>query len=328
MFDYQSRLNTPINSSLACVFLSSVQVKTTFVTHSTLKAPWGIDIPEIENCYMFHYVVHGSAVIKEVDKHTVLQQGDIALLSVASDHQVSSDCNVPTTPLVQLPMKSITERFEVLNIEGSGEKTEMICGVVVLSPGMNQSFFRFLPPCFVLSKAIIDETPAISTTMSLLLKEVQQTGSASEVLIAKYAEVILISAVRTFIQENDKLSANLLHNLQDKRIAKVIDEMKASPDIQWTLKALAKISGMSRTSFCQQFKRVLGMTPMEYLTEWRIGLAITRLKGGQESILSIALSLGYQSEAAFYRVFKKYVGQSPGQFKREACAHLTQGVDS
>lgn len=328
MFDYQSRLNTPINSSLACVFLNSVQVKTAFVTHSTLKAPWGIDIPEIENCYMFHYVVHGRAIINEVDKQTVLQQGDIALLSVQSGHQVSSDCSVPTTPLLQLPIQAITERFDVLNIEGTGDKTEMICGVVVLSPGRNQSLFRLLPPYFVIPKAIIEETPAISATMSLLLTEVQQTSSASEVLIAKYAEVILISAMRTLIQENDELSTNLLHSLQDKRIAKVIDEIKASPDTQWTLKVLAKISGMSRTAFCQRFKRLLGMTPMEYITEWRIGLAIKRLKDGQESILSIALSLGYQSEAAFYRVFKKYVGQSPGQFKREARVHLTQSVDS
>lgn len=327
MFDYQSRLNTPINSSLTCVFLSSVQVKTAFVTHSKLKAPWGIDIPDIENCYMFHYVVQGRAVIRGGDKHTIIQQGDIALLSVASGHQVSSDCNVPTTPLVQLSMRTVTERFELLNIDGTGNKTEMICGVVVLSPGMNQSLFRLLPPYFVIPKAIIDETSAISATMSLLLTEVQQTSSASEVLIAKYAEVILISAIRTFIQENDKLSTNLLHSLQDKRIAKVVDEIKASPDTPWTLKALAKISGMSRTAFCQRFKCLLGMTPMEYLTEWRIGIAIKRLKDGQESILSIALSLGYQSEAAFYRVFKKYVGQSPGQFKRETRVHLTQGVD-
>jgi len=128
--------------------------------------------------------------------------------------------------------------------------------------------------------------------------------------------------MRQYLLELSDEKMGWLGALEDDRIGNALRIIHETPDHHWSLEEIAQKVGMSRTSFAQQFKRLVGNTPMEYLTEWRMSLAYSKLQLSKDSILAIALDIGYQSEAAFSRAFKKVIGQSPNEIRKAYQASL------
>jgi len=133
--------------------------------------------------------------------------------------------------------------------------------------------------------------------------------------------MLLIEALRLHLAEGSSRSAGWLFALGDKQITAVIAAMHAEPARPWTLADLARIGGMSRSSFAVRFKNSVGEPAMDYLTRWRMMVAADRLASGRVSIASVAPTVGYEPESAFGAAFKRTIGRSPRQF---AQAHRQQ----
>lgn len=152
---------------------------------------------------------------------------------------------------------------------------------------------------------------------SLLLMESLQPRCGSQVVVERLAEAYLVQMLRLFLQ-TQKIQLGLFAGLSDNKLARAIVVIHEHPSENWQVASLAEKAGMSRSAFSGLFKKTMGMTPMSYLTSWRMRLAAQRIKSGDKNLAIISNELGYQSEAAFRRTFKKVMGVAPGAINRRS----------
>ncbi|GGZ54717.1 AraC family transcriptional regulator [Paraglaciecola chathamensis] len=323
-FDYKNRINVPIKDEPIGKLLDSLRMESAFFTQSRLSMPWALDMPPMNNCMMFHIVVDGSAVFSIGKTELQLNTGDFILFPKGEGHTLSDGSCKFFTPLDELPIKAVTERYETLQFGGSGKQTAMVCGVLLFQHPLAIKLLGILPSYILINQDSNAPINMVDNISSLLDAETSTIGIGAEAVIARLADILVITAMRQHLLELSDEKIGWLGALEDNRIGNALELIHESPDHHWSLEELAQNVGMSRTSFAQQFKRLVGNTPMEYLTEWRMSLAYSKLQLSKDSMLAIALDIGYQSEAAFSRVFKKVIGQSPNEIRK---AYQTSSVE-
>ncbi len=315
-FDYQERMNTPIEDVPIGRLLDSLRMESAFFTQSSLSTPWAMEIPPISNCMMFHLVVSGSADFEVEGIKLTLCAGDFVMFPSGEGHKLSDGSCVRFTALADLPIKAVTERFETLTYGGDGETSQLICGAILFQHPLVLKLLGVLPQCICIRQAPSAEFTMVKSVGELLGREALEIGVGAEAIISRLADILVIAAMRQHLNSVAPEHLSWLGALNDDRIAKSLDLIHGAPDKHWSLDDLASEVGMSRTSFIQLFKRLVGNTPIDYLTEWRMSLAYSKLQLSKESILTISLDVGYQSEAAFSRAFKKVIGKSPGEVRK------------
>ncbi|WP_338518369.1 AraC family transcriptional regulator [Alteromonas gracilis] len=319
-FDYKARVKTPIHDEPIGKLLDSLRMESAFFTQSTLSKPWAMSMPPMHNCMMFHMVVEGCAFFRIGASSVKLESGDFILFPKGEGHNLHDGDCTHFTPLGELPIKAVTERFETLEFGGGGETTDMVCGVLLFQHPLAIKLLGVLPSYILIrqnsAQAEAPATNVVSNISQLLKAETSGVGIGAEAVIARLADILVISAMRQHLNQLDDEQVGWLGALEDDRIGQALSLIHESPERHWALEELAHNVGMSRTSFAQQFKRLVGNTPMEYLAEWRMSLAYSKLQLSKDSMLSIALDIGYQSEAAFSRAFKKIIGKSPNEVRK------------
>ncbi len=146
--------------------------------------------------------------------------------------------------------------------------------------------------------------------------EAKELRPGGETVITRLADILVIQAIRFWIDEDPAAQTGWLGALKDKRIGYAILLMQRSPEQAWTVESLAEAVNMSRSAFAARFKDLVSESPLQYLTRWRMNIALTRLKDEKIPMGQLAEELGYQSEAAFSRAFKRSIGMSPGEARR------------
>lgn len=174
-----------------------------------------------------------------------------------------------------------------------------------------------LPPFIEIHPDSEDSVSIVTSVAELLKLESQSVSVGAEAVISRLADILVIAAMRQYLSRLDDAQTGWLTALEDDRIGKSLKLIHDHPDRHWSLEELATAVGMSRTSFATQFRKLVGNTPMDYLTEWRMSLAYSSLQLTKDTVLSIALDIGYQSEAAFSRAFKKVIGKSPLEVRKD-----------
>ncbi len=157
---------------------------------------------------------------------------------------------------------------------------------------------------------------ALRWSIERLMRELRDPQPGSALIAEHLAQALLIEALRLHLAEHAGQSAGWLFALADRQMRAVIAAMHAEPARKWTLEALARVAGMSRSSFAARFKDTVGEPAMDYLTRWRMMIAADRLSHAGMSIAIVAPSVGYDSESAFGAAFKRVMGHSPRQFAR------------
>jgi AraC family transcriptional activator of mtrCDE len=155
----------------------------------------------------------------------------------------------------------------------------------------------------------------MENTLKVIGSEAGQGLLGSDLIALKMSEIIYAQAVRTFLTEEGSTQKNLA-GFSDPAIARVLKAIHESPGNQWTLEKLSQVAGLSRTSLSNKFSDYLSVTPLGYITQWRMQVARQRLIDTNASIIDIAEDVGYQSEAAFGRVFKKHFDIAPASYRR------------
>jgi len=157
---------------------------------------------------------------------------------------------------------------------------------------------------------------ALRWSIERLMRELREPQPGSTLLAEHLAQALLIEALRLHLAEHASHSTGWLFALADKRLRAVLAAMHAEPGRKWTLQALARVAGMSRSSFAARFAACVGEPAMEYLTRWRMIIAADRLGRGGMPIAIVAPSVGYESESAFGAAFKRVIGTPPRQFAK------------
>lgn len=157
---------------------------------------------------------------------------------------------------------------------------------------------------------------AMRWSIERMVAEIRYPQPGGALITQQLAYMMLVQALRLHLSDRNKKNSGWLFALADKPLCAAISCMHDEPGYPWTLQQLAKRAGMSRSTFAQHFKEVIATTPIEYLTRWRMLLACEKLTSSSDSIYRIATSLGYESESAFSKAFKRVIGQTPGQHRR------------
>lgn len=175
-----------------------------------------------------------------------------------------------------------------------------------------------LPPIVHIRKA--DHKASLRWALEQMMHELRDPQPGGVLIAQHLAQMVLVQALRMHLADGAGGGVGWLSALSDRPMSAAITAMHANPAHRWTLQALAVRAGMSRSSFAARFKATVGVSPMDYLTRWRMLLAGDRLANGEGSVSVIALSLGYESESAFSTAFKRVMACSPRQYGRRANA--------
>ena len=240
-----------------------------------------------------------------------LEAGDCVLLPNGRRFCLSNDLALQPTPFRQL--QPVEWRGGIATVNGGGD-TLILGGHFAFAGAHADMLLGAMPPVAHLRE---DKD---KTNLRWALERMRQElveAQPGGVLVAQHlAHMMLVQALRLYLSGSAGRQVGWLFALADPQLAAAIGAMHAAPGARWTLAALAKLAGMSRSSFARAFKATVGTSPLDYLTRWRMLLAGARLTDGNQLVSSIAVSLGYDSESAFSTAFKRVMGCSPRTYAR------------
>lgn len=261
---------------------------------------------------MFHIILTGNCWLSlDGESHVPLPQGSLALVPKGQGHSISSHAGVECTPLFDVPVQQISERYELMRFGGSGEPTSLLCGVVSFDPVAGAKLIEQLPKSIVRTPSNEDQSTWLKSTLQLIAIEAQRLRLGGETIMAHLADIIVIQAIRHWIETADAAKAGWLGALKDPKLGKALVAIHNQPSESWTVDQLAKAAGMSRSGFSARFTQVIGTSVKQYLTHWRMTIARSKILSGDMTLGELSEELGYQSEAAFSRAYKRVMGESP-----------------
>jgi AraC-like DNA-binding protein len=168
----------------------------------------------------------------------------------------------------------------------------------------------------------------LATTLKFTIDEVNTTRPGNVVMLGRLAELIFVEILREYMQHLPATARGWLAGLKDPHVGKALRLMHAEPQRSWTVEKLAREVAVSRSVLAQRFTELLGEAPMRYLANWRMQLAKQMMREGARNIQEVAARVGYDSEAAFNRAFKRATGAPPGTWRRGAfAADLSKSVN-
>ena len=302
----------PLSESLQLLRISS-----TLYSRCYFTSPWGLELPAVPGMLMFHVVTVGHCWLS-VDGTVLrlLQLGDFVLVPRGTGHSLLSHPGADTMLLFDMPREYLSERYEILRHAGGGAPTEIVCGTMEVDhPGAVQ-LLTLLPS--VIGSEVM--SPAhkqwLLSTLQLMAEEAADSKVGRETVLARLADVVVMHAVRSWVENDPAASTGWLQALRDKQIGRAMALIHDDPSRPWTLASLAEEVAMSRSAFATRFAELVGMPVMQYVTQWRMQVALSLLKSDGARVSDLAARLGYQSEAAFSRAFKRFTGFSPSSVKR------------
>jgi AraC-like DNA-binding protein len=250
-------------------------------------------------------------VVEGVPEPVLLHAGDCFLLPRGLPFQLTTDLSLEpvhyTVARVRLGMKS--------EAPGVTEGARYIAGGhFALTGGHAEMLLHSLPPIVHIRRE--SDKAAMRWSLERMREELRDPQPGGSLIAQQLAYMMLIQALRLHLADAASAGRGWLSALSDKHMSIAIASMHNDPGYPWTLQSLAERVGMSRSVFAQRFRETVGATPMEYLTRWRMLLAADRLKNSSDGLSAIAQSLGYESESAFGKAFRRVMGCSPRQYTR------------
>jgi AraC-like DNA-binding protein len=287
-----------------------------FYCRSELTAPWGLSLPPLPGYLWFHVLIAGTARLETHDSEPAqLATGELALVPRGTGHVLRSEHGAPAPDILSLEREHIGDRYEVLRHGGGGSPTALVCGAVRLEHPAGRDLVRALP-AIILVGAGAPGDEWIQTSLRLLAAEARQPRPGGEAVITRLADIIVIQALRAWIESDPAARTGWLGALRDPHIGKAIGLVHDDPARDWTVASLAGELAMSRSAFAARFTELVGEPAMQYVTRWRMHVAFAALQDGGVTVAQLADRLGYRSEAAFARAFKRVTGTPPGAVRR------------
>jgi len=291
-------------------------------------APWAFEGPAsaaverllqsgVDHVVPFHAIASGSCWVGVLGEPPVqLHAGDVIVLPQNDRHLVASEPGLSAAPVeVRLDPASRTPLPLPVHLgSGSGTRCEVICGFLGCEVRPFNPLFNALPRRMLVARGA-EQGAALARFIELTREELTRSGPGREAVLARLAELMFVEALRRFI-EAYPMEMGWLAGMSDELVGRSLAALHSRPGHPWTIDVLARQVATSRSVLAERFTGLLGMPPMQYLARWRMQLAAELLAGSRASIGEIAQRLGYGSEAALSRAFKRIVGVSPAHWRQ------------
>lgn len=299
--------------------LDSVKLKAVVYQQTRFSAQWGIDVPKDSNSQFWRVLKGACYIIVPGEKPIKMKAGDFIFIPHGSRHLM---CSKPGNIYVPAPqyVKSLHSKKPMF--QGDEEETILIGGHFEFASAEQHPFLKALPKTIKIDNSNIELSLWMQRIASFMNEEVCGERLGGKVILGRLAEVLFILIIRFYL-DGESVKTGFLKALKDPRISDSLLLMHESPEKGWTLEQLAKAVGMSRSLYSREFKRLMAETPLDYLTNWRILKSKELLAEKKINIREIAAEVGYQSEAAFNRIFKSKTGETPANYRRKMNKNTT-----
>lgn len=273
-------------------------------------------LPGAEQLIPYHVVTHGVCWGGLLDQAPVrLSQGDIIVFPHGDAHVMSSTPGMRSAPDLSIYRRPDEGQLPfAMSVGGtSGERTHLVCGYLGCDVRPFNPLLTALPRVISVRER---DGGAIGAFVELALAESKRPRIGGECVLGRLSELMFVDVVRCYLETLPADKTDWLAGLRDPFVGRALAALHASPSRDWTLEALGREVGLSRSALAERFTQFVGHPPMQYLTNWRMQLAANQLLGGTESVAAIADQVGYESEAAFSRAFKRAVGTPPSEWRK------------
>jgi AraC-like DNA-binding protein len=298
--------------------------------HADFSAPWcvatrvgpehcGPAIGPASDLISYHYIVEGELRIRiegALDESLALVAGDIVLLPRNDVHLIGSDLGLPAVSSHDLIRAPQDGGLFSIHHGGGGGRTRMICGFLGHDSTNDNPMLATLPPLMKLKAESSGAAEWIRSTFQYAAEEVAAGRPGSETVLAKLSELLFVEAVRRYADALPEGQTGWLAGLRDPHVARALAIMHRDIARCWDVDDLSREVGLSRSALADRFVRLIGVPPMCYLANWRMQVASLKLRRTSASLARIAEMVGYGSEAAFSRAFKKAFGTAPASWRR------------
>jgi len=296
--------------------------------HAEFTAPWCMAarvVPELCAPFLgttahlvpYHYVVEGELQISLAQQAPIpLQQGEMILFPGNDLHFMGSDLALQPTSIKDILREVQGEGPHFIRHGGGGARTRMICGYLGCASARGNPLFATLPPAMKIRVENGGSAGWFRSTFEYAASEIAAGQAGSATVLAKVSELLFVEAIRRYAQELPQGEIGWLAGLQDPVVARALALMHRSVARAWNVDELGREVGLSRSALADRFVRVIGAPPMQYLAQWRMQVAAQSLRTTNLPLARVAERVGYESEAAFSRAFKKAFGTAPASWRR------------
>lgn len=288
--------------------LQSCRLNARVFLHSSFCGSWAVDTSGSRQA-TFHVVARGACWLHLPDQAQPepLRAGDLVVFPHDAAHVISGH---------EQPPGSEVPRNQPTQGEPRGPSTSLICGYFEFGEQRWNPLLEAMPTYLVIRSEMTSDTGHMDGLINFMIYEAEANRQGADVVINRLSDVLFIHVVRTYINKYQP-DSGFIAALADSKLAKSLTAFHQQPAKPWSVELLARVAGMSRSAFAEHFSNTTGQTPMQYVTHWRVQTAYNLLTTTQRSTQQVAEQSGYQSEAAFAKVFKKYFAKGPGAVRRE-----------
>jgi AraC-like DNA-binding protein len=300
--------------------------------HAEFTAPWCLAtrvsaeycapaLGSASHLIPYHYVVEGDLSLRvegASDQVLELGVGDVVVLPGNHLHIMGSDLALPPTPGREVIRRHASGELLSIHHGGGGKRTRLVCGFLGYDGVDGNPLISTLPSALKSPAGKGAAAEWIRTTFEYAAEEIAAGRPGSEAVLAKLSELLFVEAVRRHVETLPPGRTGLLAGLGDVHVARALALIHADIARRWTVDDLGREVGLSRSALADRFTRLVGTPPMHYVASWRLQVAMQKLLGTGASLAQVAGMVGYDSEAAFSRAFKKGVGVAPAGWRRTA----------
>lgn len=291
-------------------------------------APWcigepsGVEVciehmPHAQHVVIYHLVAEGRCEVSVPGQAAAsARPGDLIVIPSGEAHSLGSDLSRRPVPGGPLVVQRGPDEVPQVRHGGGGEVTRMVCGYLACDSSLFDTVLAALPRVMVVNmrEGLAAQWLTSSIRFSIAESAAQRAGAGT--VLAKLSELMFVEAIRRYIESLPADQAGWLAGLRDRFVGKTLALIHSRPAHAWTVEELTGAVGLSRSALAERFAGLVGQPPMQYLTRWRLQLAGDLLRSGKRTVAAIAGDVGYDSEAAFNRAFKRELGVTPAAWRR------------
>lgn len=284
-------------------------------------------MPGVKHVISFHAVISGKcwAALDDDEAPPIrMHAGDVVVFPGGAPNVMSSSPGqkgAPNMGIYYRPADDDHLPYQLIHGGGGDEETRFICGYLGCDTRPFNPLLSALPPIFSVRKPE-DHDNWIVDLFSVAIAEGANQRAGSQTILAKLSELMFAEAIRCYVETLPHQADGWLSGLRDRHVGKAIQLIHAQPMEEWSIERLARAVGLSRTAFTERFIHFAGAPPMQYVHQWRMQLASRLLEDPNFSVAQVGNRVGYNSEAAFSRSFKKLLGVSPAAWRKQGRADL------
>jgi len=272
--------------------------------------------PGAERVVIFHLITEGECYVEMANEPPVrLVAGDAIVFPQGDAHRMTSQPGLPPATGGRLD-QVLARRPRQLDYGGGGPATRLVCGYLACDARLAGMLLTGLPPLVRVNVRGSNAGAWLEASVRYALAEARSPRPGGAGVLAKLAEVLFIEVLRLYMNEQSEGRTGWLAGVGDRVVGAALKAMHKDPAHAWTLDELARTASSSRSVLAERFQQLVGSSPMQYLTQWRMLLAANLLSRSNAPLASIAEDVGYQTDTAFSRAFRREYGAPPAAWRR------------